>query len=72
MTSSRGSGPRSTAISGFGGKTTVNGVQNPLYEETNSRIGGIDIFPGTLIPDCTKVCRLTIVLKLSKVTVTNR
>jgi hypothetical protein len=36
----------------FGGKTTVNGVQNPLSEETN---------PGTLIPDCAKVCRPTVV-----------
>ena len=29
----------------FGGKTTVNGVQNPLSEETNSRIGGTASIP---------------------------
>jgi Putative MetA-pathway of phenol degradation len=31
----------------FGGKTTVNGVQNPLSEETNSRIGGTVAIPIT-------------------------
>jgi hypothetical protein len=31
----------------FGGKTTVNGVQNPLSDETNSRIGGTVAVPIT-------------------------
>jgi Putative MetA-pathway of phenol degradation len=31
----------------FGGKTTVNGVQNPLSQETNSRIGGTVAIPIT-------------------------
>jgi hypothetical protein len=31
----------------FGGKTTVNGVQNPFSEETNSRIGGTVAIPIT-------------------------
>ena len=31
----------------FGGKTSVNGVQNPLTEQTNSRIGGTVAIPIT-------------------------
>jgi hypothetical protein len=31
----------------FGGKTTVNGVQNPLSQESNSRIGGTVAIPIT-------------------------
>ena len=31
----------------FGGKTSVNGVENPLSEQTNSRLGGTVSFPIT-------------------------